>query len=108
VMTTFADKRVGFDLPDSPFGALPDDSHYASGYADFRLRDLADGYIYDRPFAQFEGCTLDPSFLTAENWPEAQRQFPDPDWHRRPQSLDEYWAQIRAYNDMGARYGQVW
>jgi hypothetical protein len=107
VMTNFADKRAGFDLTDSPFGDLPDDSYYASGYADFRLRDLADGYIYDRPFAQFEGCTLDPSFLTEENWPEAQRQFPDPDWHRRPQSLDEYWAQIRAYNDMAGRYGDL-
>lgn len=107
VMAGFADKRAAFDLTHSPFADLPDDSFYASGYLDFRLRDLADGYIYDRPFAEFEGCTLDPSFLNEDNWPEAQRQFPDPDWHRRPQSLDEYWAQIQAYNDMVGRYRDV-
>ena len=104
VLAGYADQRVGFDLGDSPFGALPDDSFYASGYDDLRLRQLADGYVYERPFPHYEGCTLDEQFLTEANWPEAQRHFPDPDWHRRPTTLAEYWAQIRSYVDIANRY----
>lgn len=104
VMAGFADTRVGFGLRDTPWGDLPDDSYYASGYEDFRLGQLADGYIYERPFAAFESCTLDEAFLTEANWPEAQRQFPDPDWHKRPATLAEYWAQIRQYADIPQRY----
>lgn len=104
VMTAYPDKRVGFDLPGTPFGELTDDSYYASGDADFRLSKLADGYIYERPFSDFEGCTLDEAFLTDANWPEAQRQFPDPDWHRRPETIADYWAQIREYADISHRY----
>jgi hypothetical protein len=37
------------------------------------------------------------------NWAEAQRQFPDPDWRRRPQTVSEYWQQIRSYVDMQQR-----
>ena len=103
VMARFPGQAVGFDLVDSPFGNLPDNSYYASGYQDFHLAQLADGYIYVQPFAAFQGCTLDENFLTEVNWPEAQRQFPDPDWHRRPQTLSEYWQQIRSYVDIQQR-----
>lgn len=108
VMAEYADKRVGFDLRDSPFGALPDDSFYASGHDDFRLRQLADGYVYERPLPHYEGCTLDEAFLTEANWPEAQRQFPDPDWHPRPETLADYWAQIRSYVDIANRYRSLY
>lgn len=104
VMAVHADRRVGFDLRDSPFGALPDRSFYASGHDDFRLRQLADGYVYERQFSEYEGCTVDEAFLTEANWPEAQRQFPDPDWHPRPATLAEYWAQIRQYVNIASRY----
>lgn len=107
VLAGFTDKRVGFDLLNSPFGDLQDDSFYASGYADFRLGQLAEGYVYQRPFGEYVGCTVDEVFLTEANWPEAQRQFPDPDWHPRPNSLAEYWAQIRAYVDIPRRYRDV-
>ena len=107
VMAGFADKRVGFDLVGSPFGDLPDDSYYATGYEGFHLSQLAEGYIYDRPFTEFESCTLDEAFLSEANWPEAQRQFPDPDWHTRPASLDAYWTQIRALADVPARYATL-
>ena len=107
VMAGLSDRRVGLDLAGSPFGGLPDDSYYATGYEDFRLGRLADGYVYDRPFAEFESCTLDEAFLTDNNWPEAQRQFPDPDWHPRPATLEEYWAQIRAYADVPSRYAAL-
>jgi hypothetical protein len=60
--------------------------------------------VYERPFAEYEGCTVDEAFLTEANWPEAQRRFPDPDWHPRPNSLAEYWAQIRAFVNIRQRY----
>jgi hypothetical protein len=104
VMAGLPGRRVGFDLPGSPFGELVDDSYFASGYEDFRLGQLADGYVFEKPFAEFEGCTLDEAFLTEANWAEAQRQFPDPDWHSRPESLEDYWAQIAGYADVPGRY----
>jgi hypothetical protein len=107
VLEAFTNRRVGFDLVGSPLGDLTDDSFYATGYEDFRLSQLADGYIYDRPFAEFESCTLDEAFLSEANWLEAQRQFPDPDWHVQPASLDEYWALIRALADVPARYAAL-
>lgn len=104
VMAGYTDKRVGFNLRGTPFGDLIEDSYYASGYVDFRLGQLADGYVYERPLTEFEGCTLDEAFLTEANWSEAQRQFPDPDWHRRPETVAEYWSQIRRYADIPRRY----
>lgn len=107
VMASFADKRVGFDLAGTPLGDLPDDSYHSIGHPDFRLHDFADGYIYEKPFSEYEGCTVDEKFLTEENWPDAHRQFPDPDMSRRPASLEEYRQNIRAYADIPARYRRV-
>jgi hypothetical protein len=103
-MAEYTDKRVGFSLRDTPLGNLTEDSFYASGYVDFRLGQLADGYVYERSFAEYEGCTLDEDFLNEANWFEVQRQFPDPNWHRRPETVTEYWAQIRKYADIPHRY----
>lgn len=106
VMARFPNTRVGIDLR-GPLGDLPDDSYYATGATDFRLSDLADGYIYERPFAAFESCELDEAFLTEENWPVARAALPDPQWHATPRTLPDYWAQIRAYADVPSRYRDV-
>ncbi|MBL8270905.1 ChaN family lipoprotein [Steroidobacter sp.] len=107
VMTQFTDKRVGFDLENTPLGALADDSFQAIGYSDFRLRDLADGYVFEKPFSDYEGCTIDDLFLTEQNWPEAHRQFPDPDMSSRPATLQEYRQRLRDYADIPKRYSTV-
>jgi hypothetical protein len=107
VLDVFVDKRVGFDLSGTPFGELLEASYYATGYDDFRLSHLADGYVYERPFAEYEGCTLDEAFVNETNWPEVQRQYPDPDWHPRPETMAEYWAQVRAYANIPYRYRTV-
>jgi hypothetical protein len=104
VMAALGHPRVGFDVCGAVFGDLHDDSYYATGRDDFRLGDLTDGYVYDRPFDRFEGCTVDEQFLTAQNWPAAQEQFPDPDMHPRPTSLEEYRQRIRHFADIQARY----
>ena len=111
IMAQFSERRAGFDLlgPDgpTPLGALPDDSFYATGRPGFTLADLADGYLYEMPFRAYRGCTVDEAFLTADNWPEAQAQWPDPHWRPRPASPAEYWHSVRAYVDIARRYGQV-
>ncbi|MBI1936979.1 MAG: hypothetical protein HYS25_02540 [Ignavibacteriales bacterium] len=107
VMKNFENKRVGFDLTGTPFGELRDTSFYSTGYNDFKLSDIADGYVYQMPFNEYEGCTIDDKFLTDENWIEAQKQFPDPDINTRPKSLQEYYEKIRAYADIQKIYGAI-
>lgn len=107
VMATFSDKRVGFDLNGTPFGDLADTSFYSTGYDRFHLSQLADGYIYEKPFSEYEACTLDEHFVTEQDLPEIQRQSPDPYWRPRPKNLAEYWQQIRDYADIPRRYGNV-
>ena len=112
ILSRFAERRVGFDLLTAdgmvtPLGALPDDSFYATGHPDFRLADLADGYIYEMPFRDYQGCTVDEAFLTEENWPEAQAQWPDPHWRPRPATPAEDWRAVGEYVDIGRRYAQV-
>ncbi|MCL4548304.1 MAG: hypothetical protein M1495_07030 [Bacteroidetes bacterium] len=107
VMKNFVNKRVGFDLSGTPFGELRDTSFYSTGYNDFKMSDIADGYIYQMPFNEYEGCTIDDKFLTKENWSEAQKQFPDPDINPRPKSLEEYYQKIRDYADIQKLYGTI-
>jgi hypothetical protein len=112
VMAGFSDRRAGFDLLTAegavtPLGALADDSYYATGRPDFRLADLADGYIYEMPFRDYQGCTVDEAFLTEESWPEARAQWPDPHWRPRPTTPMEYWRAVGDYVDIGQRYAQV-
>jgi hypothetical protein len=71
---------------------------------DRNLCQLADGYIYDRPFEKFEGCTIDPDFYNERNWPDIQAQIPDPDWRPIQATLNKYLAQIRAYANLRQRY----
>ena len=106
LMAALGYPRLGFDL-DGPLGDLPDDSFYASGRSGFRLRDLADGYIFEAPFSRMEGCTVDEAFLTEANWPEARRNFPDPHWHQPPETREAYLDMIRAYVDIPRRYADV-
>jgi hypothetical protein len=108
VMARRPGKRVGFDLPGTPLGDLPDDSYYAIGHPDFRLKDFAEGYIFEKPLAEFEGCTVDEQFLTEENWAEAKRQIPgELGSGRAVKTREEYLADIRAYADVARAYHRV-
>lgn len=107
-MDEAGNQRVGFDTRTSPFARYVDQSsYYATGYPDFTLATLADGYIYEKPFRDYEGCTLDPLFLTAANWPHAKEQIPDPDWAERPVTLAAYWERIGSSVDMKQRLQAV-
>ncbi len=107
IMCGFDDQRVGFDLVGTPLGQLPDDSYFATGYDEFRLHQLADGYVYEKAFSQFVGCDVDEQFVTAATWPRARANFPDPHWQPRPVSLDAYWERVRSYVDIKRRYARL-
>jgi hypothetical protein len=104
VMKKFNHQRVGFDLAGTPFGNLRDTSQYSIGYKDFKLSDMADGYIYQKPFEAYEGCTIDPLFLTDENWPETVKNYPDKDIEKVPVSKEAYIEKISSYVNLEWRY----
>jgi hypothetical protein len=72
VLSHFKDTRIGFDVVGTPFGTLPaTDTYYALGYPNFKLADFTDGYIYQKPFRDYQGVTADPQFVTQDNLHEA-------------------------------------
>ena len=93
VMLGFKDTRVGFDVRGTPFGQLQDEgTYYALGYEGFKLEDFCDGYIYQRHFADYEGCSVDPAFITEGNFQEAVAWLPNAEARKklkRPSELVE-------------------
>jgi hypothetical protein len=78
VMRGFETKRLGFDVKGSPFGRLPDrESVYSTSRPKFVFEDFCDGYIFSKPFAEYEGCGVDPLFITNDNLAEAVAFLPN-------------------------------
>ena len=74
VMNLYSDKRVGFDVVNSPFGALTStDSYYTIGYDDFTLDKYCDGYIYQYAFKDYLPITPEPDYYTRENIPTLRK-----------------------------------
>ena len=70
---------VGFDTRGTPFGDLPGEtSLYKHGYEAFRLATFCDGYIYHKPFSEYEGVTPIPDFVNEGNIEEARRNASNP------------------------------
>ena len=68
IMSYYSDKRVGFDVIDSPFGQLISaDSYYAIGYHNFTLDKYCDGYIYQYAFKDYQPITMEEGFYTRSN-----------------------------------------
>lgn len=77
VMKELAEKRVGFDVKGSPFAKLRDDNTFFSiEHEDFTLGDFCDRYVFQKHFADYEGCKVDPQFITTENFKEAVQENP--------------------------------
>ncbi len=69
LMPTLKNKPVGFDLKNSPFGEIKDERcYYAIGHEGFKLSDLYDGYIYQKPLTNYRGCTVDTKFIDNSNF----------------------------------------
>ena len=80
VLSEFQDPRVGFDVKGSPFGRLTDPTTaYSFGYDSFTLETFCDGYIFQKHFEDYEGCTVDEKFVTDENFDEAVKGIFDDD-----------------------------
>ncbi len=80
VLKEFKNKRVGFDFKNSPFGKLQDDNtYYSIGYEIFSLDKFFDGYILQKHFSDYEGCTVDNLFITKENVKKAIETLPNLD-----------------------------
>ena len=65
LMQKYQEQRVGFDVIGTPFARLRDDSTvYAIGSDNFELGKFCDGYIFQKPISNYEGCTVDTLFLS--------------------------------------------
>lgn len=104
IMEVFNNRPMGFHLSHTPMGQLEDHSYLSLGHPDFRLEDLADGYIFLRPLSEQTGCTVDYDFLKDHTLDEVKEQFPDPEWHPPIQSLEDYWRLVEDYVDLSKRY----
>lgn len=107
IMKELNNLSVGFDLINTPLGKLQDNSYYSMGYENFTLSQIYDGYIFIKPINELSSCTIDKQFLTEKNWPTAKSSMADPDWKKRPDSIDEYWKQIIEYANIPKRYLNV-
>ncbi len=59
--------QIGFDLKDSPWGELKDDSIYALGYPDFRLKQYFDGMIYTGKISELQPVSPIAGFIDEDN-----------------------------------------
>lgn len=107
IMARLENAPVGFDLPGTPPGRLPDSSYFSMGYSAFTLAAMYDGYVFLSPIHRLHGCTIDSLFVTDRNFAAAVRNTPDPDWRPRPRDLAEYYRQVGEYADVRRWYGEV-
>ena len=78
LMKDLGPRPAGFDVAGSPFGQLRDrKAVYSRVKSKFRFKDFCDGYIYTKPFAEYESCAVDPLFITDENLAEAIAYLPN-------------------------------
>lgn len=85
------DYPSGFDLLD-----LRDDSYYSTGYENFKMSDLANGYIYLKPLNQLTKCTINYQFLDGIDFNLVMKNYPDSDWKKPPKNIKEYFEIIES------------
>jgi len=104
VMMEFENKRVGFDVKDSPFGKLRDEgTYYAFGYEDFALSTFCDGYIFQKHFKDYDGCTIDRKFITEKNLKEAIDCFDDFAERKNLKTVEDFINLMRERADLKKR-----
>jgi hypothetical protein len=70
-------KRAGFKMEGTPFGALRVGANdFSTGYKQLTLQELCDGYVILGPFSEYKAVTAIPNFITDANIEEAIRNFP--------------------------------
>ena len=106
-MQQLKNQPLAFDLFSAPATALRDDSYYSICYPDFTLVQFFDGYIFLAPINELKNCTIDEDFITAANIDQALKESPDPDWHGRQQTLEEFKEFVRSKASIEKRYAGV-
>jgi hypothetical protein len=106
-MQQLKNQPIAFDLFSAPATALRDDSYYSICYPDFTLVQFFDGYIFLAPINELKSCTIDEDFITAANIDQALKESPDPDWHGRQQTLEEFKEFVRSKASIEKRYAGV-
>ena len=96
VMKEFEARRAGFDIGGSPFGRLGDkDAEYAQGHKRFAFGDFCDGYVFLKPFGEYEGCTIDPLFITKNNLAEAVAYLPNASIKKKILTVSQFLAKMK-------------
>ncbi len=110
IMPTLGNKRVGFDLKNSPFGEIKDEHcYYAIAHDGFKLGDLYDGYIYEKPLAAYRGCTVDAKFIDDSNFKQLLADLSDdPEFQAKIKTPADMTAYIRKMADIHQRVRVFW
>ena len=108
VMQKLNNKRIGFDVKHSPFGAIADNqSYYSLGYANFTLDKYCDGYIFQGRLEDYEGVTVDPLSVTEANLQEAIAYLPNPPFRKRVKKPEDLLAAMRRSADFKQRFKEL-
>jgi hypothetical protein len=59
-------------------------------------KDVFDGYLYIAPLTSRRSCQIDYKFLDEHSWQDIMNQFPDPNWHKPPNDILEYWTFVQS------------
>lgn len=95
---------IGIDFTESEIGNLTDQSYLALGNNHLQLKDIAKGYIILKPLNKLTGCSVDNSFTKGHTLAEITNQWPDPNWHKPVETMDQYWDLVSNYVDLKQRY----
>ena len=88
--------RVGFDVAGSPLAGVGDpDSEFAKFNRRFVFGDLCDGYVRLGDLEDYEGCAVDPLFVTEENFAEAVAFLPNVHIKRKLFTPAQFLAKFR-------------
>ncbi|NIO00752.1 MAG: hypothetical protein GTO42_01215 [Candidatus Latescibacteria bacterium] len=101
------ERRVGFDIVDSPFGRLRDTNSYWSHSAeDFRLDMYCDGWICQKPLSDYVGVTAVEGWFNESNRLDAIAQIanPDPRVKNKDVSVDDLMESLISDTDFKRRF----
>jgi hypothetical protein len=99
-------KPVGFDVVGTPFENLPGKSSYwSNGYDNFTLGMYCDGYVYQKPFWEYEGVSVAEGFINEENRKAAAAQSANPRTKDSTESVEDLMASMRNDTEIQRIFG---